>query len=270
MAKAKDKADIKMLRAKVTHLQTALKRWEEWYWQSDPWSVSLSEVVCPNASRSKDLLQVRFEEPVQPSCIDYSKWDRMEFSSDDEEDAEGHWQAADAGQEQDEDEDVGTNYDEENICEIDVRDLSIFDREIEEYDETSFAGSGDYDDDADDNDDGDAEDEMEIEEFTECCADNKKKLLVQFHHAYEAVKGAVAEIVATHERHDGKLEQLQQIRAVEKDSLQKFLAYSGMLQKLNDQQVHKAGAEQLSQMIGQTQKHLLANVAELCIDLGIT
>ena len=126
--------------------------------------------------------------------------------------------------------------------------------------------------------DGVAADDVEGEEvdrtdaqamvFTECCVSNKKELLAQFQEAYEALQDAMADVAAALEQQDGIPEQMRKLQIVDKHSLHQLTTSCEMLNALSDEQVHEAGTQQLSQLISQTQTHLLANIEELRIDLS--
>ena len=170
--------------------------------------------------------------------------------------------------------DLGQEYDDA------IADDSIDDMDLgQEYDTDGTADGVDEMESAVIWVDGVAADDTEDEEvdktdaqamvFTECCTNNKK-FLVQFQQAREALQDAVADVAAALEQQDGIPEQMRKLQIVETHSLHQLTTYSEMLKALSNEQLHQAGAHQLSQLIGQTLTHLLANVDELRMDSGIT
>ena len=85
-AREHDKTRIRQLEQRLLVLEGALSCWQQWYWMR----VAEDE---PEGGESRQAAQVHsgpaVREPQRASVIDYSKWDTLDCSSDEEEQAKG-------------------------------------------------------------------------------------------------------------------------------------------------------------------------------------
>ena len=83
-AKWKDKQVINSLRDVNHQLQEELRGWERWYYR-ERWSQIQAQEQWRGGGREQQMQQPQQQQQQRQQPIDYSKWDKMSFTSDDDE-----------------------------------------------------------------------------------------------------------------------------------------------------------------------------------------